>query len=148
MKGGEIMPDILHRVGIKATPKKVFEALSTTDGISHWWVVDTKGNAKQGGIIDFGFANMRVVELKPYKLVKWKCVSGPKEWVGTDLTFQLKAEKGQTIVLFAHANWKKPVEFMYLCSTKWATFLLSLKDWLEREEGHPAPYDIKIGGGD
>jgi hypothetical protein len=60
----------------------------------------------------------------------------------------LKAEKGQTIVLLTHANWKKPVEFMYHCSTKWAIFLLSLKDWLEREEGRPLPYDIKIQVGD
>jgi uncharacterized protein YndB with AHSA1/START domain len=148
MKGGEIMPDILHRVGIKATPKKVFEALSTTDGISHWWIVGTKGNAKQGGIIHFGFADMRVVESKPNKVVKWKCVKGPREWEGTDLTFELKAKKGETFVLFTHANWKKPDEFMHHCSTKWATFLLSLKDWMEREEGRPAPYDIKIGGGD
>ncbi len=50
----------------------------------------------------------------------------------------------QTIVLFTHTNWKKPDEFMRHCSTKWATFLLSLKDWLEREEGRPAPYDAKI----
>ncbi len=138
------MPDILHRVGIKSTPKKVFEALSTIDGLSHWWVVDTKGNAKQGGIINFGFADMRVVELKPNKLVKWECVSGPKDWVGTDLTFQLKAEKDRTVVLFTHANWKKPTEMMYHCSTKWAIFLVSLRDWLERQEGRPAPYDIKI----
>jgi uncharacterized protein YndB with AHSA1/START domain len=48
-KEGEIMPDIIHRVGIKATPKKVFEALSTIDGLSHWWVVGTKGNPKKDG---------------------------------------------------------------------------------------------------
>ncbi len=138
------MPDILHRVGVKATPKKVFEALSTIDGLSHWWIVDTKGNAKQGKVIDFGFSDMRVVESKPNKLVKWRCVKGPKEWVGTDLTFQLMAKKDRTIVLFTHANWKKPDEFMRHCSTKWATFLLSLRDWLEREEGRPSPYDIKI----
>ncbi len=143
-----MMPDILHRVGIKATPKKVFEALSTIDGLSHWWIVDTKGSAKQGGMIDFGFANMRVVESKPNKIVQWKCVDGPKEWVDTDLTFQLKATKDETFVLFTHANWKRPDEFMRHCSTKWATFLLSLKDWLEREEGRPAPYDVKISVGD
>jgi len=34
------------------------------------------------------------------------------------------------------------------CSTKWATFLLSLKDWLERDEGRPVPYDVKIHVGD
>ena len=138
------MPDILHRVGIRSAPEKVFEALSTIDGISHWWVVGTKGNAKQGGIINFGFADMRVVELKPNKLVKWKCVKGPKEWLDTDLTFQLKAKKDETFVLFTHANWKKPTELMRHCSTKWATFLLSLKDWLERGEGRPSPYDVKI----
>jgi uncharacterized protein YndB with AHSA1/START domain len=146
--GGEIMPDIIHRVGIKSAPKKVFQAISTIDGLSHWWVVETKGSAKKGGIIDFGFANMKVVELDPNKLVKWKCVNGPKEWVGTDLTFELKPKKDQTFVLFSHTNWKKPDEFMRHCSTKWATFLLSLKDWLEREEGRPAPYDIKISVGD
>jgi len=40
------------------------------------------------------------------------------------------------------------VEFMHHCSTKWAVFLLSLRDWLERSEGRPAPYDIKIHVGD
>ena len=63
-----------------------------------------------------------------------------------DLSIEVK--KDQTFVLFTHANWKKPVEFMYHCSTKWAIFLLSLKDWLEREEGRPSPYDVKIHVGD
>ena len=138
------MPDIVHRVGIRATPKKVFEALSTIGGISHWWIADTRGATKQGGTILFGFADMKVVESKPNKMVKWKCLKGPKEWIGTDLTFELKPKKDQTFVLFTHANWKKPTEFMHHCSTKWATFLLSLRDWLERAEGRPAPYDLKI----
>ncbi len=148
MEGGKIMPDILHRVGIKSTPQKVFKALSTIDGLSHWWIVGTEGNPKQGGIIDFEFAKMRVMESKPNKVVKWKCVNGPKEWVGTDLTFELKAKKDETFVLFTHANWNKSDQFMRHCSTKWATFLLSLKNWVEREEGRPAPYDIQIGDDD
>ncbi len=91
---------------------------------------------------------MKVVELKPNKLVKWKCVRGPEEWVDTELTFQLVPKDDQTFVLFTHAKWKEPVEFMHHCSTKWATFLLSLKAWLERAEGRPAPYDVKIHAGD
>jgi uncharacterized protein YndB with AHSA1/START domain len=142
------MPDILHRVGIKTTPEKVFEALSTVEGLSHWWIRDTAGDAKQGGVILFGFSDMKVTELTRNKLVKWKCVRGPKEWVDTDLTFQLVPKDDQIFVLFTHANWKEPVEFMHHCSTKWATFLLSLKDWLERAEGRPAPYDVKIHAGD
>jgi uncharacterized protein YndB with AHSA1/START domain len=148
MKGGEIMPDILHRVGIKSSPKQVYESLSTIKGLSNWWVTGTNGSAKQRGIIHFGFADMRVVEASPNKQVKWKCVKGPKEWVDTEITFQLRANKDETVVLFTHANWKKPDEFMRHCSTKWATFLLSLKGLLERDEGRPAPYDVKIGVGD
>ena len=80
--------------------------------------------------------------------MRWKCVKGPAEWIGTEVTFQLDRRNGQTFVVFKHAGWKKPVEFMHHCSTKWATFLLSLRDWLERGEGLPAPYDVKIHVGD
>lgn len=142
------MPDILHRVGINAKPEKVYGAVSTIDGLSHWWVTSTKGSTKPGGIIDFGFCRMKVIESKPRKAVTWKCVGGPRDWVGTEVTFQLKPRKHQTFVLFKHANWQKPVEFMHHCSTKWAVFLLSLRDWVERGEGRPAPYDLKIHVGD
>jgi len=144
----EVMPDILHRVGINAAPKKIFEALTTVPGLCHWWTLETKGNAKKGGEINFGFCKMKVAEAKPGKLVHWKCVGGPKEWMDTEVTFQLQQKTGQTFVLFKHTLWKEPVELMHHCSTKWAVFLLSLRDWLERGEGRPAPYDQKIHVGD
>ena len=48
-------------------------------------------------------------------------------------------------MLFKHADWKQPVEFMHHCSTKWATFPLSLKSL--REAGSGALYrgDVEIG---
>ena len=51
-----------------------------------------------------------------------------------------------TIVLFAHAGWREPVEFMNHCSTKWAIFLMSLKSLLETEKGTPNPHDPNISG--
>lgn len=142
------MPDILHRIGINAVPRKVFRALSTIDGLRHWWTTATAGDARKGAVIDFKFCDMKVIESKPDKLVRWKCVRGPKEWMGTEVSFELKYKDRQTFVLFKHAHWREPVEFMHHCSTKWATFLLSLRDWLERGEGRPAPYDMKIHVGD
>jgi uncharacterized protein YndB with AHSA1/START domain len=142
------MFDILHRVGVRTSPKTVFKALTTVDGLRHWWTTETTGSSRLGGALNFGFCKMKVLELKPNKLVKWRCVSGPDEWVGTEVTFHLKHSSGQTYVLFKHAGWKKPVEFMHHCSTKWATFLLSLKDLLERDEGRPSPYDVKLHVGD
>ena len=142
------MPDILHRVGINAKPEKVFRALSTIDGLRHWWIVETKGVTKKGGTIDFGFCKMKVVESEPGNLVHWTCTKGPKEWSGTHVIFQLKWKDDQTFVVFKHTGWKEPVEFMHHCSTKWAVFLLSLRDWVERAEGRPYPYDVKIHVGD
>jgi uncharacterized protein YndB with AHSA1/START domain len=142
------MPEILHRVGINVKPKKVFAALTSIEGLRHWWTTETSGDTTQGAIINFGFCDMKVVTSQQNKLVKWKCVRGPKDWIGTEVSFQLRYKDNQTFVIFKHANWKKSTEFMHHCSTKWATFLLSLRNWLERAEGRPSPYDIKIHVGD
>jgi len=142
------MPDILHRVGINAPLEKVFIAFSTIDGLRNWWTTETIGNPDQGGVVNFGFCEMKVIESKPHELVKWKCIHGPVDWIDTEVSFQLTYKENQTFVLFKHADWKEPVEFMHHCSTKWATFLLSLRNWVERAEGHPAPYDVKIHVGD
>jgi uncharacterized protein YndB with AHSA1/START domain len=137
------MPDILHRVGIAAEPGRVFEALTTVEGIRHWWSEDTQGDAAQGGAFQFRQNRLDVVHADP-KLVTWHYSGPAKEWVGTEITFQLEWRNSQTIVLFKQAGWREPVEFMHHCSTKWATFLLSLKDYVEKGEGRPEPRDTKI----
>jgi uncharacterized protein YndB with AHSA1/START domain len=142
------MVDILHRVGINAKPEKVFSALTTINGLRGWWVSTTTGDAAKGGVINFGFCDMKVLAADPGKLVRWQCTRGPDEWLATEVTFSLDWKDDQTFILFKHANWKEPVEFMHHCSTKWATFLLSLRDVLEGAEGHPAPNDVKIHVGD
>ena len=40
-----------------------------------------------------------------------------------------------TIVMFAHTGWREPCAFMNHCSTKWATFLMSLKQLVETGSG-------------
>ena len=142
------MRDIRHRVGINAPTEKVFAALSSIDGLRRWWISSATGDAVQDGVIDFGFCKMHVVALVPNELVRWKCQSGPSEWVGTEVVFALKWERAQSFVLFTHAGWKDPVEFMHHCSTKWATFLLSLMEYVERGSGRPQPNDLKIHVGD
>ena len=142
------MPDILHQVGIVGPPGPVYQALSTIDGLRHWWTLEASGTATQGGTIDFGFCQMRVTEARPEAVVRWQCIGGPPEWVGTTVHFTLVAEQDLTFVRFIHAGWKEPVPFMHHCSTKWATFLLSLRHWVESGEGRPAPYDVKLYRGD
>lgn len=142
------MPDILHRVGINASADRVYLALASILGLRQWWTHSASGSTEVGDVIDFGFCKMKVVDSKPRRIVRWKCVAGPKEWIGTQVSFELKRKQNQTFILFKHAKWKKPVEFMHHCSTKWATFLLSLRDWVEQGQGRPAPQDVKIHVGD
>jgi len=138
------MPDILHRVGIDARPDAVFNALTTIEGLRSWWSNTASGDAAQGGLIKYGFCDMQVVATEPDKLVHWRCTRGPEEWLDTEVTFRLEEKEDQTYVVFKHANWKEPVEFMHHCSTKWATFLLSLRDFVEKSNGRPIPNDLKI----
>jgi uncharacterized protein YndB with AHSA1/START domain len=143
------VPDILHRIGIESSPDKVYHALTDETGLAGWWTTNTKSSAMVGSIDRFrfgekGFNDMEVVELVPGKRIKWRCVDGAPEWIGTELTFDLRQENGRTIVLFAQRGWKEPVEFMHYCSTKWAVYLLSLKSLCETGKGAPYPEDIDI----
>jgi uncharacterized protein YndB with AHSA1/START domain len=148
------MVDIIHRIGIKAPLSKVYAALSTVEGVASWWTHETTGESKSGGTIMVlfraptgdvkGNAEFDVLELSPNKQVHWRCKSGPEEWVGTDVTFQLTEAGDYTVVLFGHRNWRQAVEMTAHCSMKWATFLLSLKALVETGTGKPAPDDLKI----
>ena len=91
-----------------------------------------------------GGFDMKVLEQRPNEFVEWEVTDGPAEWIGTHVTFGLKEEGDYTIVLFKHEGWREPVEFMYHCSTKWATFLMSLKQLIETGEGAPSPRDVTI----
>lgn len=146
------MPDIRHRVGIAAPQHRVYEMLAGKDGLAKFWTTQVEGDSEVGGKLRFFFgkpepsAVMEVVELSPDDRVQWRCIKGPAEWVGTTVTFDLKSTGGETVLLFTHADWREPVEFMHHCSTKWAMFLMSLKSLVEIGTGAPFPNDVHISG--
>jgi uncharacterized protein YndB with AHSA1/START domain len=145
------MVDILHRIGATASPEDVYAALTTVDGLAGWWTEDTQGDPSPGGVVRFRFAaaggegfDMRVLETVPDKLVLWEVVDGPEEWIGTQVRFELSQEDGFTIVLFQHTGWTEPVVFMHHCSTRWATYLMSLKRFVETGTGEPSPHEVEV----
>ncbi len=148
------MVDIIHRVGIKAPVSKVYAALSTVEGVAGWWTQDTSGSSTIGGTMnvrfhspdgkEIGSMNMEVTALDLNKRVQWRFTSGPEEWMGTDVIFNLSQEGDYTILLFGHKNWREANEFTAHCSMKWATFMLSLRDLVETGRGKPSPNDVKV----
>jgi uncharacterized protein YndB with AHSA1/START domain len=142
------MPDILHRIATKATtPADVLPALTTIDGLASWWTTDTQGDADVDGVIRFRFVpggfDMKVLEITPDR-VRWEVADGPQEWKGTTITFDLKQDGEYTVLLFKHEGWREQVEFMNHCSTKWASYLLSLKEYVETGKGAPSRNDYQI----
>jgi len=145
------MVNIIHRVGIKAAPDRVYAALATAPGIAGWWTRETYADREGSLRVQFSTHSgeraqmeFELTELKPQQRVTWRFKAGPPEWLGTEVSFELTREGDMTIVAFAHRNWREPVEFMAHCSMKWATFLLSLRDAVETGRGKPAPDDLKI----
>jgi uncharacterized protein YndB with AHSA1/START domain len=142
------MVDILHRMGVRtSSPADVYAALTTIDGLAGWWTEDTSGDADDVLRFRFGESggfDMVVLETRPHELVRWEVVDGPEEWIGTEVRFELTEEGGFTIVRFFHERWREPVEFMHHCSTRWATFLMSLKRYLETGHGEPFPHQVEV----
>jgi uncharacterized protein YndB with AHSA1/START domain len=141
------MDGIYHCIRIKAPRHAVFSALTTAEGLAGWWTRDT---TQRGDVIDFGFGSdggpiMKVEELESDRRLKWRCLSGPVDWVGSHLTFELRDdESGGTSLDFQHSNWRRETELTGRCSMRWAGFLLSLKSLVENGRGRPYPDDISL----
>ncbi len=143
------MVNINHRIGIKASPEKIYEALTTDDGLKKWWTNDISGAGMVGSTIKFRFngggPDFTITKLIPNKTVCWQHSGNiPESWMDTEILFQLEVGENQTFVKFTHSNWNETTDFMAHCNTKWAVFLLSLKDALETGKGAPFPNDIQI----
>lgn len=148
------MVDIIHRISIQAPLARVHAAISTVEGVAGWWTREASGQAEPNDAVQVTFRSpdgdtlgkmeFEITERSAPQRVQWRFTSGPAEWLGTDVTFDLSQVGNQTVILFGHRNWREAVEFTAHCSMKWATFLLSLRDLVETGRGKPAPNDLKI----
>ena len=148
------MADVVHRIGIQARPAEVFAAAASLEGLGGWWTRQVEGSTAAGGEITFTFSKpdggvidqmvMKVARLVDGERVEWQCLAGPDEWLTTTIEFVLAEEDGMTILTFAQRGWAEAGAFYSHCSMKWATFLLSLRSFVETGRGAPSPDDLKI----
>ncbi len=146
------MHSIHHQVGIRTdSAAVVYDALTSLQGIAGWWTRHTDGEPDKTGRelgLTFGGVRMQlaVEELVPGTRVAWRCVRANAQWEQTLISFDLSHDRGtsQVIVDFTHTGWKEATPLAALCSTKWAIFLLSLKQLVEEGKGSPYPDDMHI----
>lgn len=141
------MTDIYHQIGVKAEISDVYRALTTQDGLSNWWT-ETTGGISEGDVLTFHFGEhtvkMTITLLNTNRTVRWQCTVDSGEWKDTYVSFELLQTPEQVFINFAHTDWAAQTELCAHCNTKWAVFLLSLKDYLERGKGKPFPHDTHI----
>ena len=159
------MPNIRHELLIAATAEKIYSAITSQEGLSAWWTPGAKAKPELNSIARFGFGpeyfkEMKITELKPSRQVKWNCIAGAEEWIGTTLSFKLQpGDKGTllnshpeledaiqqvrndkaTVLIFHHDDWKEYTPMFAECSYTWGQFLRSLKLLCETGQGTPWP---------
>jgi uncharacterized protein YndB with AHSA1/START domain len=160
------MPHIRHELLIGATAEKVYGAITGQEGLSAWWTPDTNAKPERDSVARFAFGSeyfkeMKITELKPSEQVKWICIAGADEWIGTTISFKLQPGDKEgllnsrpelkdqlqqksninngTLLIFNHDDWKEYTPMMAECNYTWAQFLRSLKLLCETGKGRPWP---------
>lgn len=121
---------------IKATPERVFKALTEKQELERWFVPKADLDLKPGGIFRVEMApgigeHGKVKEVKPSKLFSftWEALSPTP----TTLAFELTQEKDGTLVTFTHSGigegegW----EVYATIGQAWDAHLKDLTSWIE-----------------
>jgi uncharacterized protein YndB with AHSA1/START domain len=127
---------------VHAAPDALFNALTTTDGLSSWWSQAT-GSGETGGQLKFLMSDplvMRVVAAVRPVSVQWTVTACDflPDWVGTRPTFTITAIDDATSELhFRHRGLTEELDCIEMCSQGWDHFLRSLRGYVETGRGSP-----------
>ncbi|UOK42017.1 MULTISPECIES: SRPBCC family protein [Flavobacterium] len=132
------MQTIYHDLIINVSREKVFEAVSTPQGLNNWWTLHCKGkpglNEKYNLYFGEGydwFASLS--KFNENEAIEFSMTDAMEEWLPTSFGFILKQENGdRTYVQFYHTNWYEVSQEFRIASYCWANLLRELKQYLEK----------------
>jgi uncharacterized protein YndB with AHSA1/START domain len=138
------MASILLRVPTEADAGSIYNALTTTEGVNGWWSNHTEGPGGAGSTMKVAFPDapitfdFEVTEQSPNERVVWRCLSGPPEWIGTDISFDIQSDgEGNRSALFEHSGWKTTDDSFPFIAYSWAQILPRLKKLAEQGKAEP-----------
>jgi len=132
--------EIKHLYHIDAPIEKVYQAISSIEGLQNWWTIQTKGNSVLGGQIQFDFGDfegplMQVVALETKKKVQWRCIKEEDLWYNHGFSFDLDHNENKTRLRFTHSNWEETNDFYAHCNFSWGRYLESLRQYCQHGVG-------------
>lgn len=134
------MADILIQALIKAPAKRIYGLITTKEGIRQWlketdgWIIS--GDTGIGGTIVFQLGayhhSMKVIIQEKDKQVRWECIEGHPEWMGTTVDFFIDDNVSKCTLEFAHNGWAASTEFFQECHQAWTGYIDAIKKIAEQ----------------
>ncbi len=134
------MADVLHMVGVNATPEDLYMVLTEEKGLRSWW---SQHSHVDGDNLNVSFYNnmvtfnLRVAELDPNRKVVWAVEGGPPDWADTTITWTISVNEGQTMLHLAHRGFASTGGNFAGVNYNWGWYVTSIKFLLEKGEGMP-----------
>lgn len=141
------MADIFHYFPINAPAEKVFEKISTPEGLDSWWSKSSTGTAASGAIYEFYFGpgyNWKAIVSKcaPNTAFELQFIESDSDWNNSKVGFTLIDQNETTQVEFYHTGWKEDNEHYRISNYCWAMYLRILKRNIEF--GEEVPYEDRL----
>ena len=142
--------DFQPSFSVPQSPEDVFAAVTNP---KRWWTGEIEGHADNVGdefsyrYGDVHYSKQRVTDLVPGQRAAWRVVEShlagnadPEEWTGTEITFEISRQEGQTELRFSHLGLVPRFECFEACSSAWGFYVNgSLKRLITTGEGPSTP---------
>src|SRR5262245_46120482 len=133
------MPDILHDLPINATPERVFQAVSSPEGLDAWWTQRSEGKPIVGSEYELWFGpqydwRATVTGAVPCSEFELRMTRADHDWIDTLVGFRLTKRDSETWVEFYHIGWPRTNEHFRISCNCWALYLRILRRYLEHGE--------------
>jgi uncharacterized protein YndB with AHSA1/START domain len=141
------MADIFQDFPIKAPPDRVFQAVSTPEGLDCWWTQRSAGKPVVGADYELGFGpsctwRAKATQCIPNTEFELEILCADKDWNHTRVGFLLEPHDDATQVQFLHTGWPSTNEHYRISSHCWAMYLRLLRRNLEH--GEFIPYENRL----
>ena len=141
------MADIFHDLPINASLDRVFQAISTPQGLDCWWTKRSDGKPHVGAEYELSFGpgfewRAIVTRCVPNSEFEMEILHADGDWIGTVVSLKLEERNDVTWIRFCHTGWPKLNEHYKISCNCWAMYLRILRRYLEH--GEEVPYERRL----
>ena len=131
------MFSIIHNFTIHSNAKKVFETISTPEGLNNWWTLKCSGKPALNEEYNLNFTDeydwfAKISKFEENKFIEFSMVKAMEDWMPTKFGFELNEDGNQTHVHFYHTNWQEQNQHYGITSYCWANLLRQMKVYIEK----------------